>query len=282
MSIYNFYSFRHRGFSLLAFIIAAVFFITGCSSAKTTAYATTSPTASSSATTNATNATTSQPAYPEPTKKVAFTFDDGPHREYTVGIAQELAKHGFHATFFVVGNRVDGTAYNGGNALKYLLEGGHEIAIHGYTHTKNYKTCSDEDYFNEINETLNAIHLHSPEYDVKLVRPIGGSISQSRIEQSPYSIVLWSVDSEDWKHKYTSGSSAAKKQAQLDIIVENVMSHVEDGSIILMHDIYENTYLAFRIIIEQLHKDGYTFVTVSELLGDSIRSGAKFHSVTLN
>ena len=76
------------------------------------------------------------PASVEPAKRVAITFDDGPHNVRTVKIVDELAKYGFHATFFVVGNRVDGSAYNGSSAVKYAIENGNEIAIHGYTHEK--------------------------------------------------------------------------------------------------------------------------------------------------
>ena len=65
-------------------------------------------------------------------------------------------------------------------------------------------------------------------------------------------------------------------KAKVDIIVENVMSQVKAGDIILMHDIYENTYEAAKIIIERLHAEGYQLVTVSELLGNDLRAGTKY------
>ena len=54
------------------------------------------------------------------------------------------------------------------------------------------------------------------------------------------------------------------------------MSQVKSGDIVLMHDIYENTYEAAKIIIERLHEEGYQLVTVSELLGDGMRAGNKY------
>lgn len=271
----KFYSLGHRRFNIFALLLAAIFFITGCSDAETTASYITTETSATTATTVQTSATTSQPTYPEPTKKVALTFDDGPHKTYTVDIVNELEKHGFHATFFVVGNRVDGTKYNGGSAAAYLLEKGNEIAIHGYTHTLYYNKCTDEEYDAEIDGTLEAIKTISAEYDVKLMRPIGGSITDARVEASPYSTVLWSVDSEDWKHKYSSGDNKNKKAAKVELIVGNIMSNVEDGGIILMHDIYESTYDAVKVLLPLLRAEGYEVVTVSELLGEP-QPGVKY------
>ena len=71
---------------------------------------------------------------PEPKKRVAITFDDGPHNVRTREIVDELDKYGFTATFFVLGNRVDGGTYNGGATINYIIEHGHEVGIHGYTY----------------------------------------------------------------------------------------------------------------------------------------------------
>ena len=254
-------------------LLSVVFFLAGC--AETPSVTTDSP-ASNNTTANTTIASTTAATTAKPTKKVAMTFDDGPHKTYTVGIANELAKYGFHATFFVVGNRVDGTSYGGGSAMQYVLEKGNEIAIHGYTHMYYYDSCSDERYNSEISKTLEAIKEFAPEYDVKLMRPIGGSISKTRIENSPYSIILWNVDSEDWKQKYSSGDNANKKKNKIDKIVSNVMSNVDDGDIILMHDIYESTYDAVKVLLPLLQAKGYEVVTVSELIGEP-KPGTKYN-----
>ena len=212
---------------------------------------------------------------PKPTKKVALTFDDGPHKTYTAAISDELEKYGFHATFFVVGNRVDGTEYSGGAAAKYVLEHGHEIGIHGYTHTVYYNKCTDYEYSTEINKTLEAIKKISPEYDVKLMRPIGGTITADRVSASPYSTILWSVDSEDWRHKYATNDTTLDRTQKVETIVDNIMSTVSDGGIILMHDIYESTYDAVKLLLPLLQAEGYEVVTVSELLGNP-QPGTKY------
>ncbi len=242
---------KHVLRALLIVSIAALCLLTGCSGSTSKG-----PSGSTQA------PETAAPAVPSG-KRVALTFDDGPHNVWTTSIADELAKYGFHATFFVVGNRIggDGREYNGSKTVAYLYQNGHEIGIHGYTHTKYYNNCTDADYAYELGETVNAVKVYCPDYAPTLMRPIGGSISAERIAASPYSIIMWNVDSLDYQYK-------ADEAGNVDTIVENVMSSVGDGDIILMHDIYENTYEAVKIILQRLHAEGYEVVTVSELLGD--------------
>ena len=214
-------------------------------------------------------------------KRVAITYDDGPHNVRTKQIVDELAKYGFNATFFVVGDRVASVndknlTYNGASALKYAASKGNEIGIHGYTHKANYSTCSDAVYESELKNTNLAINKILPDYKVKLMRPIGGSITSERIKECDYAVITWNVDSEDWKYRNSSDEEAAHEN--VDTIVKNVMSKVSDGSIILMHDLYENTYEATKIILKQLDEQGYEVVTVSELLGNRLSAGKKFNS----
>ena len=200
-------------------------------------------------------------------KRVALTFDDGPHNVRTKAIVDELSKYGYEATFFVVGNRVDGKAYSGAEALKYAYDHGNEIAIHGYTHAVYYHDCEQDRYERELSRTYDAIKEVASGAKVRLMRPIGGNITEARVESCPYSVIMWSVDSEDWKYK-GRGENGELAEENINIIVENVMSQVSSGDIILMHDIYENTYEAAKIIIERLHNEGYDLVTVSDLLNN--------------
>ena len=220
------------------------------------------------------------PTNAEPQKRVAITFDDGPHNVRTKLIVDELAKYGFHATFFVIGNRIDGTEYNGLSGIKYAFEAGNEIGIHGYTHSSQhyYDKCDDETYEWEISKTATAIKNAIGDYEIKLMRPVGGRITDARIATSPYSIIMWGVDSEDWKYKYTSGDTDEECTQKVNEIVQNVMASVQDGSIILMHDIYESTYDAVVVILQRLHAEGYEVVTVSELIGDNLKAGQKYTS----
>ncbi|MBE6533499.1 MAG: hypothetical protein E7678_00795 [Ruminococcaceae bacterium] len=201
-------------------------------------------------------------------KRVAITYDDGPHNVRTVAIVDELEKYGFNATFFVVGNRVDGTAYDGAKALKYASDKGNEIAIHAYTHDYYYDSCDSSIYSEELSNTKAAILKQIPKAKVNLMRPVGGRITEDRTANCDYSVIMWSVDSNDWKYKNDGASG-------VETIVDNVMSQVKNGSIILMHDIYENTVEATKKILKELNSQGYEVVTVSELLG-SPKAGVKY------
>ena len=202
--------------------------------------------------------------------RVALTYDDGPSSITTKPIVDELNKYGYHATFFVVGNRVDYTPGedNGSEAMVYAVENGNEIGIHGYTHQANYASCSDETYEYEIYQTLQAIQTKIPGYEVRMMRPVGGSISTTRVAESEFAVINWSVDTLDWEYRRPAGDAES-----IETIVNNALANIEDGDIILMHDIYNNTYEATVIILQRLNEMGFNVVTVSELLGDDLESG---------
>jgi len=79
-------------------------------------------------------------------KVVALTFDDGPSLRHMPALLEALRKHRMHATFFVLGNRIDDTP--DGQRRRTLLEeavrDGHEIALHGDTHDSLLKTPDAE------------------------------------------------------------------------------------------------------------------------------------------
>lgn len=188
-------------------------------------------------------------------KKIALTFDDGPHPVYTPEILEILEEYGVHATFFVIGQNLE---YYG-ELLNREIEAGHEIGNHTYSH-RNLRTLTNEMIEQEIRETETAVYNRS-EYKTQLLRPPGGKLGEELCrlaQENDYTVVCWSVDTLDWAHTPT------------EEIVENVLSSVEGGDIILFHDFVSGdspTPEALRIIIPALLEDGYEFVTVSELIG---------------
>ena len=202
--------------------------------------------------------------------KIALTFDDGPQYanegKNTQALVDELNKYGFHATFFVIGNRI-----GNGQALTYAVENGNEIGIHGYTHQANYASCSEDTYQYEIYQTLQAIQARIPGYEVRMMRPVGGSISGTRVAESEFAVINWNIDTLDWDYRSPAGDAEA-----IETIVNNALKDIEDGDIILMHDIYNNTYEATVILLARLHEMGFNVVTVSELLGDDLQPGTKY------
>ncbi|MDO4317333.1 MAG: polysaccharide deacetylase family protein [Lachnospiraceae bacterium] len=207
---------------------------------------------------------------PDPSKKrVAFSFDDGPHYELTRKFVDELKKYNGHATWFLVGNRMYDEAAEG---IRYASENGNEIGIHGWTHALYYDTCTDKEWQEELSKTKEVIEQYTGKTPT-LMRPFGGRITKERTASCEFSVILWSVDSEDWRLK--SRKTEEEAEANVQKIVDNVLKNVGDGDIILMHEIYENSYEAFCILAKKLSEQGYEFVTVSELLGDPV-PGTKY------
>lgn len=216
---------------------------------------------------------------PVPTKKVALTFDDGPafdnsdFQRLTYKLVDKLAEHGGEATFFLVGNRINKTT---GEAIKYAAEHGCEIGIHAYTHDYNFSTCDYGTFTSELERTKSEIEKYSGK-KVTLFRPPYGSITKSRAVDSGYPIILWNLDSEDWRYKSRPDTATATKN--IETIVDITLTQVEDGDIILMHEIYRNSYEAACIVIDTLAAEGYEFVTVTELIGEeNLNVGETYYS----
>jgi len=182
------------------------------------------------------------------TKMIAITFDDGPHKSNTKEIIDILNKYNSSATFFLLGSNVQ----NYPNIVKMISENGNEIASHTWSHSDLTK-LKEEEILNEINKTSDAIYNASG-VRPKLVRPPYGAINDSVKEIVKFPLIMWNIDSLDWKSR------------DPEIIVPLVLEDVKDGDIILLHDIHETTISATELIIEQLKKDGYELVTVSELM----------------
>lgn len=179
-------------------------------------------------------------------KVIALTFDDGPSK-YTKKIVDLLNEYDANATFFILGNKVE--IYN--ETLTYLLESGNEIGNHSYNH-KWLKNVAKEELLEQITKTQDIIEKNL-NYTPTLFRPTYGSVNNLMKENVKLDIVLWNLDTLDWKYKNS------KK------ISENLLKKVKDKDIILMHDTYEYTYNALKIIIPALKEEGYQFITVSEL-----------------
>jgi len=188
-------------------------------------------------------------------KRIALTFDDGPHPRHTAEILDILAENDIKATFFVVGKL--GNEYP--ELVKREIQEGHEVASHTWSHP-NIADLSEEGITNELIETEE--FLASLGYKPKLFRPPEGKCGENVLRAAAslnYDVILWTVDTRDWAHTPSSK------------IVDNVLSNTRSGSIILCHDFvaYDSpTPAALREIIPKLKENGYEFVTVSELLFD--------------
>lgn len=186
-------------------------------------------------------------------KKVALTFDDGPFPYYTGMILDILKKYDVRATFFVVGQMVKTYPH----LARRIVEEGHEIANHSYSHPM-LNGLSRKRAYSEIVNTHAVIKKVTGQVP-KFFRPPYGSYQKtaySIAEQNGYTIVLWSSDCRDWS------------KPGVQTIVNKVMWKIKPGDIVLLHDGGGNriqTVKATEIIIQQLIKTNYEMVTLSEM-----------------
>lgn len=190
----------------------------------------------------------SKPASSTKTKKIALTFDDGPHPKVTPQILKILKKYDAKATFFVVGNEVKKNP----KVLKAVADAGHEIGNHTYNHAK-LTTLSVKKVKLQIDSTDAAIKAVIGQ-NATVFRPPYGAYNKTVTNQLKVPSVLWTIDTLDWKHHNPKKTLAA------------VQKNAKNGSIVLMHDIHQTTADALEPILAALQKQGYEFVTVSEIL----------------
>ena len=193
-------------------------------------------------------------------KVVALTFDDGPDGNTTPQALDILAKYKIKATFFVQGKNIAGNE----SILKRMQSEGHEVGNHSWNHPILTK-LSLEDAKQQLTDTEDAITKVLGKSS-KLMRPPYGAISDDIRNSLDLSFIMWDVDSLDWKSK----NEAA--------ILTEIQRQTTDGSIILMHDIHQMSVNSLPRVIEYLQGQGYSFVTVSELLNIGLKPHGIYYS----
>jgi peptidoglycan/xylan/chitin deacetylase (PgdA/CDA1 family) len=190
----------------------------------------------------------------ETRQAVALTFDDGPSRFNTPRLLDLLAEHEARATFFVVGESIDGNE----DILQRLVALGHEVGNHTFTHPHTHALTRDQ-LRHELDRTNEAISASSS--DVLFVRPPFGKDRRRTVSVAAelgQQVVLWSIDSGD-----SRGRTAEE-------IVAHVTRQARPGAIILFHDGGKprpTTLEACSQIIPELSAAGLELVTIRELIG---------------
>ena len=197
---------------------------------------------------------------------VALTFDDGPSPIWTPKILDELKKAKIKATFFMVGNHVEKYP----EIAKRIFEEGHEIGNHTYDHHVLIYYKIDE-LEKEIRDTEKVIK-NATGQTTRYFRPPKAWLTdreKKKIKDMGYEIILWSLNSKDWvtfDDKY---------------IVRYIVRHIRPGDILLFHDSggvftteggnREETVNTIPILASRLKEKGYRFVTISELLNNTVK-----------
>ncbi|MCI9127778.1 MAG: polysaccharide deacetylase family protein [Eubacterium sp.] len=197
----------------------------------------------------------------DPTKPmVALTFDDGPHPVYTNLILDVLEEYDVPATFFDLGYLIERYPY----VSRREVASGCEVGSHSYDH-KNFSELSDDQIKADVKDT-SEVFRSVLEQEPSLFRPPYGN-NDPRLENLiPMPLILWSVDTLDWK------SRNADKVMELIKNAGNL-----DGKVILMHSIHESSVEATKMLVPYLLEEKYQLVTVSQMIelghGDTPENG---------
>ncbi len=178
---------------------------------------------------------------------VALTFDDGPFAPVGNQIMDCLAQYGGKATFYVVGDRCP--SYRA--EMQRMAAEGHEIGNHTYEHKYLHKLSAAEIQYqiSKGSQIIQEVSGVAP----TTVRLPGGNKNATVLANVNGPIIMWSIDTLDWKTRNTQST------------VDKVLGNVKDGDVVLMHELYKQTGDAAVQIIPKLVERGYQLVTVSEM-----------------
>ena len=199
-------------------------------------------------------------------KLIAFTYDDGPS-QYDLKTVDILNRSHFKATFFIVGTRINDYQ----DVIKYLISNEMEVGNHTFSH-KVLSSLSEEEATNEIT-LVNDMYKGITNNDLKLFRPSYGISNTKVVKKLNMPVILWSIDTLDWKTKNTN------------LIYKSIMDDPRDGDIVLMHSLYESTEKATEKAVKELYKKGFIVVSVSDLMkyrGMNLNAGEIYHCVNCN
>lgn len=183
-------------------------------------------------------------------KYIALTFDDGPNATTTNDVIDKLEKYDIVASFFLIGNNINDES---AKAVKRAYDLGCEIDNHSRTHS-NMTELSAEDIRAEFEYTDEKAYEITGEH-TKFFRPPYISVHQIMFDNIDVPFIA-GIGANDWEDRVT-----AEMRARM------ILKQAKDGDIILLHDAEGNsmTVEALDTIIPELQKQGYKFVTVTEL-----------------
>ena len=185
-------------------------------------------------------------------KQIAITFDDGPLQELTPAILDVLSEFQVKATFFCIGNRIQGNEH----IMKSMLRSGHIIGNHSYTHSVFFDFLPTGRLIKDLAYTNELIYKVTGSKPVFFRPPFG--VTNPMIAKAAkllrLKVIGWNVRSMD---------GVVKDENR---ILDNVLKKLSPGAVILFHDSNPALPSVLRKLFEYADEQGYKFVGLDELL----------------
>lgn len=181
---------------------------------------------------------------------IAITFDDGPS-ENTLEILKVLKKYNVKATFFCIGHKIDENP----EIFKQILDDGHQVGNHSYSHSPMIGFFSTKTMIEEINSCNKAAKSHA-NVEMKLFRPPGGVTNPKigrALKNTDYQPIGWSVRSFD----------ALFRSEKL--IFRLATRKLKAGDVLLFHDTKPHTVAILERLLLFLQKRNFQLLTISAL-----------------
>ncbi len=181
-------------------------------------------------------------------KRVALTFDDGPHPFNTPYLLDVLKEKWAKATFYVNGNKVKKYP----EIARRIVEEGHEIGNHTRNHPELTKVASST-VKRQIRETDEVIFEATGVYPTTM-RPPFGSYNHHVKQYAGMPIIMRDLDTLDRRVRNAS------------LVAKDIIHRASPEDIILLHDSHLTSAEAMREAIDGLRAKDFSFATVSELI----------------
>tara|TARA_R110000787_G_scaffold183014_3_gene295031 strand:- start:19100 stop:19876 length:777 start_codon:yes stop_codon:yes gene_type:complete len=183
---------------------------------------------------------------------ISLTFDDGPHKEYTIKVLELLKKYNFKATFFLIGNKIEEHP----NLVEEILNQGHTIGNHTYSHSNNFGFLKTNEVINELKKTNDIIEKLQG-LKMNLYRPAFG-ITNPRISKAIKTLNLTTIG---WSVRSLDTTKDTK-----EIILTRVVKNLQKGDVVLLHDTSQKTVEVLEQLLIFLDEKKWRSIGVDQLL----------------
>ena len=184
---------------------------------------------------------------------VALTFDDGPDEVMTPKVLDVLKKYNLKATFFVIGKKAERNP----ELISRIINEGHIIGGHSWTHTCDFPLKSSAEIYNELLQCEESVYNITGKRMVLFRPPFGvtNPLIAEAVAKKECTCIGWSVRSLD------TNESKDRKD-----INNRIVQRLHNGAIILLHDRCEKADELLQLLISDLFKEGYDIINLDEML----------------